>query len=326
MAGMTPDRPASKRRIRSPLHEMDGDELDDDELIRTPKSDSESNVPSLTAIAAIVRQELQTAIGPSDSKLTIMDATLSERMGKVEDAVGDQDVRITRLEELMTKGVPESSSMSDFAGKIAELQTQIDALKGFPEQSQKEMSKTMVVGGLQACDSLCAATKWLHDKLESLNLGKPNETYMKGPLFNGVLFAKYPSSYARDMAIATLRSANMKHGSNQVWATQDLPIPTRARKMFLLGLRWQLGDWGFVKREIDIDENYTRMTIAGHTVVQISSCNGDLKIAWENGWADWDEFQSCAQLEEIMDKAKAVLKKQGKGGGKSKDRGAAPSH
>ena len=240
MAGMTPDRPASKRRIRSPLHEMDGDELDDDELIGTPKSDSESSVPSLAAIAAIVRQELQTAIRPLDSKLTIMDATLSERMGKVEDAVGDQDVRITRLEELMTKGVPESSSMSDFAGKIAKLQTQIDALKGFPEQSQKEMSKTMVVGGLQACDSLRVATKWSHDKLESLNLGKRNETYMKGPLLNG--FAKYSSSYARDMAIATLRSANMKHGSNQVWATQDLSIPTRARKMSLLGLRWKLGD------------------------------------------------------------------------------------
>lgn len=56
-----------------------------------------------------------------------MDATLSERMGKVDDAVGDQDVRITRVEQLMTKNVPESSPMAYFADKIVKLQTQIGA-------------------------------------------------------------------------------------------------------------------------------------------------------------------------------------------------------
>ena len=63
----------------SPLHEMDG-EAQENELIGTPKSDSESSVPSLNAFAAIVRQELQTAIGPLENKLTNMGATLDERM------------------------------------------------------------------------------------------------------------------------------------------------------------------------------------------------------------------------------------------------------
>ena len=149
---------------------------------------------------------------------------------------------------------------------------------------------------------------------------------MKAQSFNGVLFAKFSSSYDRDIVIATLRSANIKHDQHQIWATQDLPIPTRARKMFLLGLRWQLGEWGFVKREIEIDEHYTKMTIAGKTVVQVTSTNGELLVEWANGWAAWDEFQSCAQLQQIMDRAKVVMKKQGKGTGKSKDTGATPSH
>jgi hypothetical protein len=145
---------------------------------------------------------------------------------------------------------------------------------------------------------------------------------MKGQVFSGILFAKYPASFTRDLAVATLRSAKLAHGDQQVWATQDLPIPTRARKMFLLGLRWQLGEWGFVKREVEIDDHYTKMAIAGKTVVQISSVQGDLKVEWAHGWAAWDEFQSSAQLQQIMDRANQVLKKQGKGTGKSKSKDA----
>ena len=150
----------------------------------------------------------------------------------------------------------------------------------------------------------------------------PSETYMKGQVFSGILFAKYPASFTRDLAVATLRSAKLAHGDQQVWATQDLLIPTRARKMFLLGLRWQLGEWGFVKREDEIDDHYTKMAIAGKTVVQISSVQGDLKVEWAHGWAAWDEFQPSAQLQQIMDRANQVLKKQGKGTGKSKSKDA----
>ena len=215
----------------------------------------------------------------------------------------------------------------DFEDKISDLQCQIDILKGKPRSNEGEMCKTMVVGGLQAFDSsLQVATKWLRDKLETLKVPTPSETYMQAQSFNGVLFAKFSSSYDRDIAIATLRSANIKHDQHHIWATQDLPIPTRARKMFLLGLRWQLGEWGFVKREIEIDEHYTKMTIAGKTVVQVTSSNGEFLVEWANGWATWDEIQSCAQLQQIMDRAKVVMKKQGKGTGKSKHTGATPSH
>ena len=323
MAGMTPDRPIQKRRLRSPLHEMDGEEAhDDDELVGTPKSTSESAGPSLDAIAAIMRQELHTAISPLENQLTSMGVTFEERMGKIENTMADQDVRLSRLEQSMAADPPDTTPLSDLADKFAELQSQIDAIKGTPHSSENDMVKTMVVGGLQGCETLQTATQWLREKLQSLNVPTPSETYMKGQVFNGILFAKYPASFARDVAVATLRSAKLKHDDQQVWATQDLPIPTRARKMFLLGLRWQLGEWCFVKREVEIDDHYTKMAIAGKTVVQVSSVPGDLKVEWAHGWAAWDEFQSSAQLQQIMDRANQVLKKQGKGTGKSKSKDA----
>ena len=49
---------------------------------------------------------------------------------------------------------------------------------------------------------------------------------------------------------------------------------------------------------------------------------GDLKVEWAHGWTAWDEFQSSAQLQQIMDRANQVLKKQGKGTGKSKSKDA----
>ena len=78
--------------------------------------------------------------------------------------------------------------------------------------------------------------------------------------------------YTRDVAIATLRSANIKHDQQQVWATQDLPIRTRARKnVFLLGLRWQFGEWEFVKRKVERDTNYAKMASAEEENMQFLS-------------------------------------------------------
>ena len=161
MAGMTPDRPIQKKRLRSPLHEMDGEHDDDDELVGTPKSTSESPGPSLDAIAAIMRQELHTAISPLEGKLTSMGVAFEERMGKIENTMADQDVRLSRLEESMAADPPDTTPLSDFADKFADLQSQIDAIKGTPYSMENDMVKTMVVGGLKGCETLQNATQWL---------------------------------------------------------------------------------------------------------------------------------------------------------------------
>ena len=117
----------------------------------------------------------------------------------------------------------------------------------------------------------------------------------------------------------------MKHDDKNVWATQDLPIPVRARKLLLMGLRWQLGEWGFVKKEFEIDDLYTHLSVGGKMVLKVSTEDGNLKLQWDDAWAAWGESQQSPELQAIVDKGKGILDKQGKGAGKSKAAGAKAS-
>ena len=65
--------------------------------------------------------------------------------------------------------------------------------------------------------------------------------------------------------------------------TQDLPLEKRAQQVFLMGLRWQLGEWGFVKREIELSANYAWSKIGPKLVVKLAITNGRLHCDWEDG-------------------------------------------
>ena len=105
-----------------------------------------------------------------------------------------------------------------------------------------DVAKTLVVGGLQGFDSLHLATEWLTLRMKELQGPMHTGTYMKSPSFQGLMFVKFRSGYERDLAVGILRSARLKHDDKNVWATQDLPAPVRARKLLLIGLRRQLGE------------------------------------------------------------------------------------
>ena len=91
--------------------------------------------------------------------------------------------------------------------------------------------------------------------------------------------------------------------------------------MFLLSLRWQLGEWGFVKREIEIDDCYTKMMVGGRVVVTVASEGESITFQWMDAWAQWDDLQKSDELKDLITKSNAILQKQGKGGGKSKAAG-----
>ena len=114
MVSMTPTRPIQKR-MRSPLHEMDDGNEDASELRET-----ESNVsaPSAGAVAGIVRDELYNTIGPVDSKLTDMNASLDAGPKKMEHGMNLQDVRVTKLEH--TVEAMKEASMEHRTAKFEE--------------------------------------------------------------------------------------------------------------------------------------------------------------------------------------------------------------
>ena len=127
-------------------------------------------------------------------------------------------------------------------------------------------------------------------------------TYIKSTSFNGLVFAKFASKLERNTAVALLRSVKFNEGDQTVWATQDLPPNVRARKLFLMRLRWQLGEWGFVKREIHMDEGYSNLMIEDQLILQVSDkADGVLQLAWSSEWANWEKFQQAPELHRLAD-------------------------
>ena len=98
------------------------------------------------------------------------------------------------------------------------------------------MAKTLVVEGLQGLDSLhIMAAEWLTLKMKELQGPMYTGTCMISPSFQRLMFVKFWSGYARDLAVGILESARLKHGDKNVWVTQDLPAPIRAKQLLLMG-------------------------------------------------------------------------------------------
>ena len=123
---------------------------------------------------------------------------------------------------------------------------------------------------------------------------------------------------ARDLAVGILKRARLKHGDKNGWVTQDLPIPIRAKKLFLMGLRWQLGELGLMEKEFEIDDLYTQFSAGGKMLLKVSAEDGSFKLQWNDAWAARDDLQQSPELQAIADKSKRVFDNQGKGAGKGK--------
>ena len=95
--------------------------------------------------------------------------------------------------------------------------------------TQEGPIKVMVVSGLQDLGCLHEATQWLDDTMANMSRPKHAGTHTKSNNWGGLLWVKFPSTAGRDMMVALVRSAGMKIGTANVSATQDLPIPVRAR-------------------------------------------------------------------------------------------------
>lgn len=59
--------------------------------------------------------------------------------------------------------------------------------------------------------------------------------------------------------------------SNKYGQPKTFPFELVQEKCFLLGLRWQFGEWEFVKREVERDTNYAKMASAEQENMQFLS-------------------------------------------------------
>ncbi|CAE7030851.1 unnamed protein product [Symbiodinium sp. CCMP2592] len=324
--GMTPpSRSTKQRRTTSPLHEMDDEPESLSPSAGSLELESTNTQCSAETIAQIVRSELQGGLHPLQAQLS------ADRLNVVEESISHHAVRIEKLEEVMKQDGVKNTNADNMAHfqkieqHVEELQAMVLDLQKAGRQTNditgSGVASTVAVGGLGTLTCSHTASQWLMNKLKEFSAPIPTSVFSKSSEFKGLLFAKFSSMFERDTAVAILRSAKLMEGKDHIWATPELPPATRARKLFLLGLRWQLGEWGFDKREVQVDDEYTQMTIDNKAVLKLSAGDDDLKYLWAEQWARWDEFQQSSELADLSTKASNVmLKQQAKGAGKTKSK------
>ena len=92
-----------------------------------------------------------------------------------------------------------------------------------------------------------------------------------------------------------------------------------------MSLRWQFAEWGFLKREFEIDDEFTQLKVTHLVVVKISVAGTEMQCAWADTWAQWKELQQSEELKQMLARANASLQKTvaAKGTCKSKSTGMA---
>ena len=84
-------------------------------------------------------------------------------------------------------------------------------------------------------------------------------------------------------------------------------------------------EWGYAKREVNVDTEKCVLSVGGSDVVQSKVENSDLKLIWSDGsWETWEELQQDEDFMKIQRDIKEKLArsksnnkgKKGKGWGK----------
>lgn len=122
------------------------------------------------------------------------------------------------------------------------------------------MAQTYVVGGFARESSGDPEVEWLVSKIKNLNVD-PESVYFKGDEFKGLLFAKFHSAEIARKTMETIGKSKPNFSDKEIWFKQESPVEVRAVRNFLLGLRWQLGEWDSTKKPIKVDVRAFTMTV-----------------------------------------------------------------
>ena len=108
----------------------------------------------------------------------------------------------------------------------------------------------------------------------------------------------------------------------------DAPIEERAPLSFLLGLRWQLGEWEYDKKAIKVNEETLTIKYNGQVFAHASVKSDKLVVDWlAEEWKDWKELQESRELKALVETTdkKLAQARAGKQKGKGKGTNATAS-
>ena len=110
---------------------------------------------------------------------------------------------------------------------------------------------------------------------------------------------------------------------SEVWCKTDAPVEVRVVRSVLLGLRWQLGEWGFNKKIIKVDVPAATLTVDKVDVATLDIKKDKVEMKWHDaGWKEWHELHNSEEMKKLLkdadDKLKQAAENRGKGIGKGK--------
>ena len=158
--------------------------------------------------------------------------------------------------------------------------------------------------------------------MKEMSIGALDVTYFKGDEFRGMLYASFKTAEAANTAIEIISKRKLVHKDTEVRCWADASVEERTVRGLLLGLRWQLGEWGFNKKAIKVDIESGTMKVEGKLGATARVEQDNIKVSWnDQTWGEWKELHDSAELKELIDAGTKRLKrsaegKQGLGKGK----------
>ena len=85
----------------------------------------------------------------------------------------------------------------------------------------------------------------------------------------------------------------------------DAPIGERAPLSFLLGFRWQLGEWGeYDKKAIKVNDETLTIKYNGQVFAHASVKSDKLVVDWlDEEWKNWKKLQESHELNALVETA-----------------------
>ena len=70
----------------------------------------------------------------------------------------------------------------------------------------------------------------------------------------------------------------------RVWCAADSPLPARAERKFLFGVKKLLLPWGWQGFEVHVDTNADLVSIDGHAIVRVNESDKQLDVKFMRQW------------------------------------------
>ena len=238
-----------QRKMHSPLHEMDGDEVP---VVRV----SEPGTPiTIDAFARLLDRKFDEHLEPIRGRLQHLETEASGLNKTVAENKQDTDKKIQELSDHFTQ------MKLHFANTCSASQSRFSTPRSQDARSQDE-GLTAVFGGFKDAVSKEQVDEWLYKVFRNAGAPQPNDTYIKGAMqdFNGIVFGKYSNGADRDAAVKKVQSKAFVFDGQPIWSKMDLPLATRTLESVLFAAKKMLAEWGEKKQNLWVDKDLKCLT------------------------------------------------------------------